>query len=410
MRVFKPFWSFKIKAIENWLKEKALQGYILKDVNPHLKIFTFEKSDALSLNYRISYENKGVTELQPYLIRNGWHKVCNKGRWFFLANEKPMEDIKATPSREPLLNRYKIASILLSIIPTYFTVITGIMLIFLLPMIIAYLFGIGDIKFINEVSLNRIPDIKTSHFTTKDLLDVGKSFFIISLFIYPIIKLGKNQKELKADLDPSYLELEEEFKPENLDKSKDNFNLIEKVGPTLLEPDKLEIWLENMESQGFNLEKVKRLGDNKFYFKKGTPRKIRYILDFQNDTKASYYEILKQDNWNLVYTGGGLPVKWSLWSKEYADERPNIYTEEEVISNAKKMLLTHSIFYIPMIGILGHGVIKIVLLLLTDISRTMEMLPAMVGLTLTILVPLIIFMYKYSKILRFYFRTKKRPI
>lgn len=74
------------------------------------------------------------------------------------------------------------------------------------------------------------------------------------------------------------------------------------------------------------------------------------------------------------------------------------------------MLLTHSIFYIPMIGILGHGVIKILLLLLKDISRTMEMLPAMVGLTLTILVPLIIFMYKYSKIVRFYFRIKKRPI
>lgn len=30
MRVFKPFWSFKIKAMENWLKEKALQGdYLL---------------------------------------------------------------------------------------------------------------------------------------------------------------------------------------------------------------------------------------------------------------------------------------------------------------------------------------------------------------------------------------------
>lgn len=405
MRAFKPFWSFNIKNIENWLNEKALKGYILKDVNPFLNLFTFEKRESIDINYRISYEKKGTTELQPSLVKNGWYKVCNKGRWFFLANEKNMEDIKATPSREPLLNRFKIVSTILSIIATYFSTVTFMMMIVLVPMAVSYLLGIGDIKFINELHKNKIPDIKTSYFTMKDILDCIKLLFIIAVLIYPITKLRKNEKQLKLDLDPDYLEIEKEYKYKN--ETKEKLDLIEKRGPRVLEPDKLEEWLESMEARGFNLEKINKGGGNKFYFSKGTPRKIRYILDFQNDPKASYYEILKQDEWNLVYTVGSLPVKWGLWSKEYIDERPNIYTDKrEAVSNVKKMVLTYSIFYLPIIALLCYYVTKILLLLSKDISRTMELFPYMFGITSILVLPLVIFIYLYSKVIKFYFRVK----
>lgn len=405
MRVFKPFWSFNIKNIENWLSEKALEGYILKDVNSFFKLFTFEKRESIALNYRISYEKKGITDLKASLVKHGWYKVCNKGRWFFIANEKRLEDIKATPSREPLLNRVKIASIILSIITSYFAVITGMMLIFIVPMAISYFLGNGDITFINEAAMNKIPDMKTSYFTMKDILDCIKLLFIISIFIYPIIKLRKNEKQLKLDLDSNYLEIEEEYKYKN--ESKEKFNLIERKGPSILEPDKLEQWLERMEIDGFHLEKINKGGGNKFYFSKGTPRKMRYILDFQNDTKAAYYEIFKQDQWNLVYTVGSLPVKWSLWRKEYIDERPNIYTDkEEVTSNAKKMLLTYSVFYLPIITIFLYYVIKTLLLLTSNISKAIEILPFILGIILIMILPLVLFINLYSKVIKFYFRVK----
>lgn len=63
MRIFKPFWSLNIKNIENWLSKKALEGYILKDVNLLLKLFIFEKGEESNINYRISFEKRGITEL-----------------------------------------------------------------------------------------------------------------------------------------------------------------------------------------------------------------------------------------------------------------------------------------------------------------------------------------------------------
>jgi len=156
------------------------------------------------------------------------------------------------------------------------------------------------------------------------------------------------------------------------------------------------------------LYKVKK-GNMKFYFTKGAPRKIRYILDFQNNPTAAYYEIFKLDQWELAYTVGTLPVKWSLWSKEYTGERPNIYTNrEEQASNAKKMALTYSAFYLPIIAIISYSIIKVFILLINDISRTIEVLPYMIFIVLFLVSILFLFCFPYSKIISFYIRAKGR--
>lgn len=408
MRIFKPFWSLNIKNIENWLSKKALEGYILKDVNLLLKLFIFEKGEKSNINYRISFEKRGITELQPSLIKNGWYKACSKGRWFFLANEKNLEDIKAEPSREPLLSRFKIAQILLSLIPIFLAVNIGIFLIFLIPMIIFYFLGIGDITFIKEVSPEKIQHIETSYFTLLDILNVIKALGIIALFIYPLYRLRKNELQIKEELGSDYVKFHGEFVFEKEDSLQEHRRLIGKRGPSFLEPDKLEKWLEDLEAKGFNLYKVKK-GNKKFYFTKGAPRKIRYILDFQNNPTAAYYEIFKLDQWELDYTVGTLPVKWSLWSKEYTGERPNIYSNrEEQVSNAKKMALTYSAFYLPTIAIISYSIIKVFILLISDISRTIEVLPYMVSIVLFLMSVLSLFCFPYSKIISFYVRAKGR--
>jgi len=281
-------------------------------------------------------------------------------------------------------------------------------LILLIPMIIFYFLGIGDITFIKEASADKIQHIETSYFTLLDILNIIKLLGIISLFIYPLYKLSKNKLQLKEELGSDYIKFEGKYVPEKEDSFQENMRLIEKRGPSFLEPDKLEKWLEDMEAQGFNLYKVKK-GNNKFYFTKGASRKIRYKLDFQNNPTAAYYEIFKLDQWELAYTVGSLPVKWSLWSKEYTGERPNIYSHrEEQVSNAKKMALTYSVFYLPPIAILSFSIIKVLLLLISDISKTIELFPYMLCIVLFLISILFLFYSPYSKIISFYFRVKGR--
>lgn len=60
MRIFKPFWSLNIKNIENWLSKKALEGYILKDVNLLLKLFIFEKGEKAILTIEFHMRKWGL--------------------------------------------------------------------------------------------------------------------------------------------------------------------------------------------------------------------------------------------------------------------------------------------------------------------------------------------------------------
>lgn len=88
-------------------------------------------------------------------------------------------------------------------------------------------------------------------------------------------------------------------------------------------PEKVENWLEEMEMKGWNLYKVGVLG-LRFIFKKGKSARVRYCADYQSSLVGDqYFNIFKDDGWELAWEGTG----WYIWKKLYAEERPSIYTD-----------------------------------------------------------------------------------
>lgn len=87
--------------------------------------------------------------------------------------------------------------------------------------------------------------------------------------------------------------------------------------------EKVENWLEEMEKKGWNLVKVD-FAQIKFSFKKGKSRKMRFCFDFPNYVDDNYFEIFKEDGWELMDNKMG---PWFIWRKPYENKRPSIYTD-----------------------------------------------------------------------------------
>lgn len=167
--------------------------------------------------------------------------------------------------------------------------------------------------------------------------------------IYILFKINNIEKEIKRESKLDILEKPDTITPLTCKK----FKRIKLAW--FYSPDNLERYLENMELKGYNLCKVGKLGIV-FTFIKGTPRKVKYIADFQTSFTSSYYETHKQDNWKLVYNPVFSTINWVLWSKEYinSNEIPNLYTDtESIIKQAKKSFIIYSLTFLPCILVYG---------------------------------------------------------
>ncbi len=101
--------------------------------------------------------------------------------------------------------------------------------------------------------------------------------------------------------------------------------------------EKVENWLEEMEKKGWNLFKVD-FTIMRFKFKKGESSKIRYCLDYQINVEDNYFELFKEDGWELV---DNTISPWYIWRKSYEDKRPNIYTDtKSLIERNNRLLMT----------------------------------------------------------------------
>jgi len=103
--------------------------------------------------------------------------------------------------------------------------------------------------------------------------------------------------------------------------------------------EKIEDWLEKMESGGLRLVQTSFKGTY-FHLEKCVPTKARYCIDFQTKLTPDYMTIINDDGWRLYQIGMG----WYILRKEYQDERPNLYTDFEALIARNKFLLRLIIF------------------------------------------------------------------
>ncbi|EPR12181.1 DUF2812 domain-containing protein [Ruminiclostridium papyrosolvens] len=100
------------------------------------------------------------------------------------------------------------------------------------------------------------------------------------------------------------------------------------------EYERIENWLEEMESNGLRLVET-RVKGLYFYFERCQPIKARYCIDYQSKLTPDYVTLVRDDGWELYQIGMG----WYILRKQYEDERPELYTDFESLIARNKALL-----------------------------------------------------------------------
>lgn len=85
---------------------------------------------------------------------------------------------------------------ILTIIAIYYSLITGIFLLFLLPLIVMWITGTKGVEFYNVSSSKEIQRTDISYFTTGDIVGSSQLLIIIAVLVFVIIRLKKMEKKL----------------------------------------------------------------------------------------------------------------------------------------------------------------------------------------------------------------------
>lgn len=80
-------------------------------------------------------------------------------------------------------------------------------------------------------------------------------------------------------------------------------------------PDKLEHWLEQMESHGYSLHSIGKRGRS-FYFATGVQQKQKYCIDYRLAADCMYIAGRIQAGWKPLFSTFGSFGKWTIWARE----------------------------------------------------------------------------------------------
>lgn len=334
-KVFKPFWSYDIEKTENWLSFMAEQGYYFVEMNTKTRQFYFKETDPREVNFRIEYDKTQSDVLPVALINDGWSIVFNHRKWYVIANEKPFDEINNFPVREGIVRHNRMVMYIYSGILLYI-IISSLPLIFLVGFTV--LLG-APVEFVGSPFWVLTPFIWM----------VGLAVWV--LVIYSTVKLYKTNRRFEMGTIIQTTGALNHAEKKRLKKSGE-LTVKRKVG-WIYSPDKLEKWLVGMEEQGYNLSRISKLGV-KFYFIKGTPRKVSYYADYQNKLDQGYFDMHQEAGWKLMYTSNAWLSKWSIWSHVYEEGEvtPKLYSDSaNVLKHARRVAITYFSLFVPLVVI-----------------------------------------------------------
>lgn len=337
--IFRQFWSLDIVKTENWIKEMASKGYILKDINFITSSFKFEKGEAVENSiYRISPHKKGVKLLTKSLIENGWESYFQSYKWTILSNIKKEEDIKLYPSRDKILKRNKAIKYPLGILLAYLLIGPGLMMTFM---------TLSGIFSVEPMTITYMPGAIASRVIIVTV--IASIFFVVLKLNKCDKKMREESKQYLKSINSSEVNNRLDYKTESMLISDKKIIKKRKIA-WMYAPDKLEDYLEEMELKGYNLYKVSKLGVA-FYFTKGEGKKVAYFVDKKLSMDDSYYEINKQSGWENRFKSMFMFDKYIIWSKEYTEEKPELYSDKEYsLKQARYHVLMQSILLVVMSG------------------------------------------------------------
>lgn len=322
---------------ETWLSEMAIRGYRLKKVNFMTREFVFEDDEQKTIQYRISRHKDGVSAISSSLIKSQWYSLFSKGKWSIFANENEASEIKLYPSRESILKRNRTIKYSLGLLLAYLA-FTQIQTIWMFTLVL---------------SPNEFSQFLSPGFLISRLL-------VVSLLSYIIVRLNISDKQIRIENGSDLT------KSANLDGKTERAlrhegKLLKKIKfAWTYAPDKIEDWLEDMEMKGYYLVRVDWLGTT-FNFIKGESRTIKYCVDYQNFVNDSYFEMNISNGWEMLFTSKLALTKYTIWRKEYTDDKPELYSDKsQILKHARKQCLLYCVLFIPIILMYSSSIVSMV--------------------------------------------------
>lgn len=148
---------------------------------------------------------------------------------------------------------------------------------------------------------------------------------------------------------------------------------------TKVEPEAYEHWLEEEALQGWHVEKVGQWSSICMVFRRGEPKRYRYVYDLQAAARRDYRTLYEQFGWELV----GQMSSIYLWRKEYDTQRPESFSDTESLRRRNLRVMVALIialcFFIPVLPL------ALTLIFLHHAQMSLEQwLEAMFGLVLAL--------------------------
>jgi len=88
-------------------------------------------------------------------------------------------------------------------------------------------------------------------------------------------------------------------------------------------PADYEKWFEELAADGWHPVRVGQWSSIAMRFRKGEPKKYRYVVDMQPAPKKEYKTTYKDFGWEFV----GQMASAYVWRREYAGERPESFSD-----------------------------------------------------------------------------------
>jgi len=405
-KVFRPFWSYDVVKTEEWLSQMHADGYALLRINFAARLFYFEQMVPAAVFYRIVPEKKSNGTPPVYMENKVYTEVCSSPDYYVIRTKETGPE--ASPSYNGFLSKNKKIKFVVGIILLSASILLGLnLLIFAMLISVVLSIGDGDIEFFGNLA-------HTPH-TAIEVFNAAMTFVFPLLVLltfawlcYTYFKLRKTNRQLEKlcgdTLDLSFsLPRDTLLSDAEMKKlSKDHKVIIKTKIGWLYSPDKVEIWLENMESQGYHLVRMSSLG-NSFYFTNSEPRKMKFHVDYQNSTDPSYFNLNKESGWKLFFTSPSRIQSNNVWAKEYADEPPMFYSDKEsTLKHARRFALTYSLTFLPLCALY----VLVMAIMIITFMHVHQIYPLIVGI-ISYTVLCIEFGSFAMRTILYYFRVKK---
>ncbi len=92
-------------------------------------------------------------------------------------------------------------------------------------------------------------------------------------------------------------------------------------------PSDYEKWLERMAEEGWHINRFRQWSSLFMVFRKGAPKRYRFVYDPQVSPRKEYIPTYEQFGWEYL----GRMASAHFWRMEYEGERPEAFSDHESI-------------------------------------------------------------------------------